>query len=103
MSSALTEFPLPTLSDQQINIQRTLEFSGDQYRQGLNLALIFGSITLIFILFSIATLILWIVCFVDILSRDFKNSNDKIVWFLAVLFVPFLGSIVYLLVGKKKK
>jgi uncharacterized membrane protein len=44
----------------------------------------------------------WIFAFVDILKNDFKGNN-KLIWLLAVIFVPFLGSIVYLFIGRKQK
>jgi hypothetical protein len=44
----------------------------------------------------------WIIAFIDILKSDFKENN-KIVWLLAVILVPFLGAIAYFLIGRKQK
>jgi hypothetical protein len=50
----------------------------------------------------LATLILWVYCLTDLYKSDF-HGNDKVIWFLIVFFLPMLGSILYLTIGKKKK
>ena len=45
---------------------------------------------------------LWIYCLVDIVRHKFKNDL-KVVWLLIVLFVPTLGSILYLIIGRTRK
>ena len=44
----------------------------------------------------------FVIAFVDILKNDFEGSN-KIVWLLAVVFVPLIGSIAYFIIGRKQK
>ncbi|MBK9254258.1 MAG: PLDc_N domain-containing protein [Saprospiraceae bacterium] len=39
---------------------------------------------------------------IDIVTSEFKG-NDKIIWLLIVLFLPFAGAIIYLLIGRKQK
>lgn len=42
--------------------------------------------------------ILWIVALVDCI----KSSNpNKIVWIIVIILLPFLGSILYFLLGRK--
>jgi hypothetical protein len=59
-------------------------------------------------LFEIIILILffgvipWLFAFVDILRSDFKGNN-KLIWLIAVIFVPFFGFIAYLFIGRKQK
>jgi len=60
----------------------------------------FGLITWQFIVY--ATLILWIYALVDILSNSFKK-NEKLIWLLSVLFVPMIGAILYIIIGRKQK
>jgi hypothetical protein len=43
-----------------------------------------------------------LIALLDILKSDFKG-NDKIVWLLAVLFVPYIGAIAYFFIGRKQK
>lgn len=45
---------------------------------------------------------LWIYCLIDIIKNKF-SQNDKLIWILVVLLLPFLGSILYLSIGKNKK
>lgn len=59
------------------------------------------SVLIIFII-SIATFILQIIALIDILKSNLPG-NDKIVWVLVVLFLPLIGSILYFIIGKKKK
>ena len=48
-------------------------------------------------------LILWIVALVDILKSDFRGQFDKLIWILVILLIPFLGSILYFVIGRKNK
>jgi hypothetical protein len=56
-----------------------------------------GMLIIIGILFGIYIFVL-----VDILKSEFRGYN-KIVWILLVLFLPALGTILYLLIGRKQK
>jgi hypothetical protein len=48
-------------------------------------------------LLSILWFILWIVALVDCI----KSSNpNKVVWIIVIILIPFLGSILYFLIGK---
>ena len=44
----------------------------------------------------------FIIAFIDILKNDFEGSN-KLIWLLAVIFVPVIGSIAYFVIGKKQR
>lgn len=46
--------------------------------------------------------ILFIAALVDILKNRFPE-NDKLVWLLVVIFLPFLGPILYFTIGAKQK
>lgn len=39
---------------------------------------------------------------ISILKSDFKG-NDKIVWLIAVIFVPLIGAIAYFIIGRKQR
>lgn len=47
--------------------------------------------------------IIWLLVLIDILKHDFKGQNTKLVWLLAVIFLPFLGFILYLLIGRSQR
>ena len=60
-----------------------------------------GIIELIMILFLIG-FIPFIIAFIDILKNEFEGYN-KLIWLLAVLFAPLIGSIAYFTIGKKQR
>lgn len=53
------------------------------------------------VLFLIIT-ILWLWALIDVVKSNFKGST-KIVWVLLILILPLLGSILYLIIGRKQK
>jgi uncharacterized membrane protein len=55
---------------------------------------------LIFVALSLI-LLLW--ALIDILRSDFKDSVTKLVWIIVVIFVPFVGAILYLIMGRGQK
>jgi len=55
------------------------------------------------LLFFVGGFIFWLWAFVDILKSQFKGGSDKIVWLLVVLFIPFVGVILYFLIGRNQK
>jgi len=56
----------------------------------------------LFILLILLNLILWIIAFFDVLRNKFTRSN-KLIWFIAITFVPLLGVIAYFFIERKKK
>ena len=56
------------------------------------------SIILVFIL----PLAIWLLVLIDILKSEFNGSN-KIIWLLVVIFLSFIGVILYLLIGRSQK
>lgn len=53
---------------------------------------------LIFILLMLPTLI----ALIDVLRYEFIE-NQKLIWLIAVLFVPLIGTIAYFIVGRKHR
>ncbi|MDO9552452.1 MULTISPECIES: PLDc N-terminal domain-containing protein [Rhodonellum] len=39
----------------------------------------------------------------DVITSGFGTGNDKIVWILVVIFLPFLGTILWFLFGRKNR
>lgn len=62
----------------------------------------FGLPELIVLLVMLIVPILWIVTLIDIIKSKFTDSN-KLIWLLLVIFIPLLGSILYLAIGKRQK
>ena len=43
-----------------------------------------------------------VIALISILRNEFKN-HDKLIWVLVVLFLPFLGPILYFIIGRPKR
>jgi len=51
-------------------------------------------------LISLAVIVLDVIVILDIL-RSNKDSEKKILWTIAVVFLPLLGPLLYLFIGRK--
>ena len=40
--------------------------------------------------------------FIDVLRNEF-TGNNKLIWFLAVVFVPVIGPLTYFFLGRKQR
>lgn len=54
-------------------------------------------------LIGLLCLALWIFALVDIVNSRFRQDTTKIVWALVVIFIPFIGTILYYLIGREQK
>ncbi|MCU4175069.1 PLD nuclease N-terminal domain-containing protein [Carboxylicivirga sp. N1Y90] len=61
-----------------------------------------GGPELILILLALLVLLLPLWALISILKNNFEGSN-KIIWVLVVLFLPFLGAILYFTIGRKQR
>ena len=44
----------------------------------------------------------WLYAIIEIITNEYKNDTDKLLWFLLVFFFPFVGTFVYFSIGRKK-
>lgn len=56
-------------------------------------------LTLFFILFII---LLPLLALISVLMNDFRG-NDKLMWVVIIIFLPFLGSLLYFLIGRDRR
>jgi hypothetical protein len=70
------------------------------YSNGAAGGLLAGGLGLIFVLFAIASFVLWIWALISALSSNMP-STEKLVWVLVIIFLPVLGPILYLVIGRK--
>ncbi|MGD9969909.1 MAG: SHOCT domain-containing protein [Sulfuricurvum sp.] len=63
----------------------------------------FVGMQLFLLLIGFALVAVWVWALIDILKSKFKEDLMQIVWLLVVFFLPFLGVILYLLVGRSMK
>lgn len=62
-----------------------------------------GPVQILLILIGVLLLLLFpLMALISVLKNDFKG-NDKIIWVLLIIFLPFLGALLYFLVGRGKK
>jgi hypothetical protein len=54
-------------------------------------------------LLILIVLIVPLVALIDILRSNFRESVNKIVWILTVLFLPLLGAILYFIIGRSQR
>jgi heme/copper-type cytochrome/quinol oxidase subunit 4 len=54
------------------------------------------------VLVLLLVIILPIIALINILSERFEG-NKKLVWVIVVVIIPILGSILYFLIGKRKR
>ena len=64
-------------------------------------ASIFVSIIPLVVVFGIMGFFIYVL--VDILKSELINSVNKIIWLIAVIFLPILGIVLYFFIGKKQK
>ncbi len=53
------------------------------------------------IVFTVGGSILWILMLIDLVKRDFKKKDEKIIWVLLLTLTGVVGAIVYYFVVKK--
>ncbi|MCH6199616.1 PLDc N-terminal domain-containing protein [Aquiflexum sp. LQ15W] len=46
-------------------------------------------------------LAIYIFTIYDVVSSKFGGNNDKLVWVFIVIFLPFIGTILWFLMGRK--
>jgi hypothetical protein len=58
---------------------------------------------LIILLFFLVPGILWIIALIDVLKSEFRDSINKLIWVLVIIFFPIVGAIIYFVVGRSQK
>ena len=63
---------------------------------------LFGGGIIITVLVVLFIFMLPLLALISALMNDFPG-NEKIIWILIILFLPFLGSVLYFLIGRDKR
>lgn len=58
---------------------------------------------IIFLLLAVVTSIFWLWMLIDSLTNASLNGTEKLVWVLVILFLHFVGALIYFLVGRGAK
>jgi hypothetical protein len=62
----------------------------------------FGGCGLFGVILFLATSVFWIWMLVDCALNPSLTGTDKVVWVLVILFLHFVGALIYFLVGRKR-
>lgn len=65
------------------------------------IAILGGSLFLI-LLVVLFIILLPLMALISVLTSEFQG-NDKIIWVLIIIFLPFLGSVLYFLIGRDRR
>ncbi|WP_258099685.1 PLD nuclease N-terminal domain-containing protein [Marinoscillum pacificum] len=58
---------------------------------------------LFFILFGFFLFAIWVWTIIDIIKSEFKDNNEKILWVVLVILLPFIGTVLYFAIGSKNR
>ncbi len=45
---------------------------------------------------------IWLYTIIHIITSRYKESSDRVVWLLVVLFLPVIGILLYILFGRRQ-
>jgi uncharacterized membrane protein YhaH (DUF805 family) len=54
-------------------------------------------------LLGLLCIVLWIWALVDVINSRFREDSTKIIWCLLIIFLPFIGTILYFIIGREQK
>ncbi|WP_439184330.1 PLDc N-terminal domain-containing protein [Carboxylicivirga taeanensis] len=57
---------------------------------------------IIILMVAFLVFIMPLLALISVLKNNFEGSN-KVVWVLVILLIPFLGSILYFMIGRKQR
>jgi hypothetical protein len=63
---------------------------------------LFGAGILLTLFIILFVILLPLLALISVLMNDFRG-NDKVMWVLIIIFLPFLGSLLYFLIGRDKR
>lgn len=64
--------------------------------------MMFGLVFLFYAML-VGVFVLWLWALLDIITSKFQENLMQIIWLLVVFFLPFIGVILYLLIGRSMK
>jgi hypothetical protein len=63
---------------------------------------LFGAGILLTLFIILFVILLPLLALISVLTSEFQG-NDKIIWVLIIIFLPFLGSVLYFLIGRDRR
>jgi hypothetical protein len=49
----------------------------------------------------LVSIVLWMYAITNLLKSSFEK-DDKLIWLLVIIFIPIIGSLFYVFIGKKE-
>ncbi len=62
-----------------------------------------GMLGILFFLIAIGGSIFWIWAIIDCVTKEPSEGNDKIIWFLLILFTTIIGALIYYLIRRPER
>jgi hypothetical protein len=62
-----------------------------------------GVAAIVFLFAALALCVFWIWMLVSAIQNQGLNSTEKVVWVLVIIFLHFLGALLYYLLGHPKR
>lgn len=53
--------------------------------------------------FGIIGLAIYVYTIYDVITSNFDNQNDKLIWVIIVVLAPLVGTVLWFLIGRKKR
>lgn len=82
------------------------QYPGNKVRNVMYVSQI-NAISTVFQLFPLllflSFLVFFLIAAIDILKSRFVSDVEKLIWIIVVIFVPLIGAILYLIIGRKQK
>ena len=63
---------------------------------------LFGGGLIITLLVILFIFLIPLLALISVLMNEFRG-NEKIMWVIIIIFLPFLGSLIYFLIGRDKR
>ncbi|PHN07241.1 hypothetical protein CRP01_08165 [Flavilitoribacter nigricans DSM 23189 = NBRC 102662] len=54
-------------------------------------------------LIGLGLTLIWVLALIEIVRSEFQDKNERLVWLLLVILVPFIGTILYFAIGRKQR
>lgn len=65
--------------------------------------IIFGSGIFLTIMLGLLFLALPLIAIIHVLVSRFRDSTTKLMWLLVIFFIPFIGAILYFIIGRNQR
>ncbi|MCB0633811.1 MAG: PLDc N-terminal domain-containing protein [Saprospiraceae bacterium] len=54
-------------------------------------------------LICVALTVVWVLAIIEIVRSEFLDKDERLIWLLLVILLPAIGTILYLMIGRKKR